>query len=58
MESQKSHPVGIRAENWVVLALCVAVVIAWAIEHLIRSWLVYASGFTSGLLPLVRAARS
>lgn len=69
MESQSSHSLGSRAEPWIGLALCAAVVLGWAWEQLVPNpdgpqafaldWLpLAAAGFAAaGIMPLDGAAR-
>src|SRR5512137_391282 len=55
MESQSSRRLGRRAELWVGLALCAAVVLSWAGEHLVPNRPTYAQIFGPDWLPLVAA---
>ena len=65
MESQGSHAWGSRAERWIGLALCAAVLLGWAVQQLVPNppddapvfapdWLpLAAAGFAAvGLIPL------
>ena len=55
MESQSNHSRGSRAEPWIALALCAAVVAAGALEQLARDRPAYAEVFAPGWLPLAAA---
>jgi hypothetical protein len=52
METQSSHSVGGRAEPWIALALCAAVLAARALEQLVRHRPPYAASFAPYWLPL------
>ena len=55
MESQSSHSLGSRAEPWIALALCAAVLVAGALEQLVRNRPAYAETFAPDWLPLAAA---
>lgn len=55
MESQSSKSVGSRAEPWIALALCVAVLLAGVMEILVRDQPEYAQAFAPDWLPFVAA---
>ncbi len=55
MESQSSHTVGSRAEPWIALALCAAVLAAGALEQLVRNRPAYAGTFAPDWIPLAAA---
>ncbi len=55
MKSQSSHTLGSRAEPWIALALCAAVLAAGALEQLVRNRPAYAETFTPDWLPLAAA---
>src|SRR5512144_2469983 len=55
MESQRNHSLGHRAELWIVLALCVAVLAAGALEQLVRHRPADAGTFAPDWLPLAAA---
>jgi len=55
MESQRNHSSGRRAEPWMALALCVAVLAAGALELLVRHRPVDGGTFAPGWLPLAAA---
>lgn len=55
MESRSSHLLGSRAEPWIGLALCAAVVAGWTMEHLIPNRPTYAQIFAPDWLPLAAA---
>jgi hypothetical protein len=69
MESQSSHSLGRRAELWIGLAVCVAVVLGWTWDHLVPNpdgpqafapdWLplVAAGVAAAGIMPLVGSPR-
>ncbi len=52
MKSQSSHSPGSRAEPWIALALCAAVLAARALEHLVRNRPDYAQIFAPDGIPL------
>ena len=52
MESQRSHSLGRRAEPWIALVLCAAVLAARALEHSVRSRPAYGETFAPYWLPL------
>ncbi len=56
MEAQGSHPVGWRAEPWVGLALSAAVVLGWAVGHLVPDRPTYAQIFAQDWPPVAAAA--
>ena len=55
MESQSNHSPGSRAEPWIALALCAAVLAAGALEHLVRNRPADAGTFAPDWLPLAAA---
>jgi hypothetical protein len=55
MESQSSHSLGSRAEPWIALALCTAVLAARTVEQLFRNRPAYAGTFAPYWLPLAAA---
>ena len=55
MESQRSHSSGSRAESWIALALCAAVLVAGVLEQLVRDRPAYAEAFAPDWLPLAAA---
>jgi hypothetical protein len=56
MESHRDHPLANRAEYWIGLALCVAVVLGWALEQIVPDRPDYAEVFGPSWLPLPAAA--
>ena len=54
-ESQSSHSAGSSAEPWIALALCAAVLVAWALERRVRNRPAYAEIFAPNWLPLAAA---
>jgi hypothetical protein len=56
MESRSGHSPGSRVEPWVALGLCAAVVVARAIEQLVRNRPGHAGTFAPYWLPLAAAA--
>ena len=52
MESQSSHSRGSRAEPWIALALCAAVLLGWAVEQLVLNRPDYAETLAPDWLPL------
>jgi hypothetical protein len=52
MESRNSHSPGSRAESWIALALCAAVLLGTAIEHLVHNRPAHARSFAPDWLPL------
>jgi hypothetical protein len=55
MESQRSHSLGSKAEQWIALTLCVAVAVARVLEQLVRNRSDYAGTFVPYWLPVVAA---
>ena len=55
MELKSSTSLRSSAEPWIALALCAAVLIGWAVEHLIRNRPAYAATFAPDWLPLTAA---
>ena len=55
MASQSSRFLGLRAELWLGLALCAAVVLGWVGEHLVPNRPTYAQIFGPDWLPLAAA---
>jgi hypothetical protein len=55
METLGSRSRGSRARPWVALALCVAVLAAWALEELVRNRPAYAEHFAPSWSPLAAA---
>ncbi len=55
MEPQHSDPRGRWAEPWIGLALCAAVVLGWAVEHLVPGRPTYAQSFAPDWLTLAAA---
>jgi hypothetical protein len=52
VESQSRHSLGSRAEPWIAVALCAAVLAARALEQLVRNRPAYARAFAPYWLPL------
>jgi hypothetical protein len=52
MESQSSDSPSSKVESWIALALCVAVLLGWALEHLVHNRPAHARSFAPGWLPL------
>jgi hypothetical protein len=55
MESQSGQSLGSRAEPWMALVLCAAVLAARAVEQLVRNRPAYAGSFAPYWLPLAAA---
>ena len=55
MELQSNHSLGSRAEPWVALAICAAVLLAWALGQLVPDRPAYAEAFAPVWLPLAAA---
>jgi hypothetical protein len=53
MESLSSNSLGKKAEKWIALTLCAAVLLAWAMEHFVRNRPIYAETFAPDWLPLI-----
>jgi hypothetical protein len=58
MESQNCHSLSSRVEPWVALALCAAVLMAQAVEHLVRNQPAYAKIFAPDWVPLAAVVLS
>jgi hypothetical protein len=55
MESQRNHSLGSKVESWIALALCTAVLLSRAIEHLVSKQPAHAPSLSPDWLPLAAA---
>src|SRR5271157_5825954 len=55
MESQSNHSLGSRAEPWIAMALCAAVLLSRTVEHLVSNRPAHAKSFAPDWLPFAAA---